>query len=483
MQGSEDTTTAATPQTVSTQEAQLPLLGRLYVGSVIGAGALVLLYCVLHVHVTQWTLFLSLTVLSCLASTLKIHLPLTRSASTMSVSYVVDFTALLLLGPEQTVFVAGSSAIAQSTLNVRGGNPVYRTVFNIAAIVLTIEFAGLIFGWTGGDAGNLGWPQIATPLLAAATAYYLANTTSVSVAVALTSRQPLLRVWNDNFLWCAPSYFVGATVAAVSATIVDGANQWLLPILIPPVYLTFRSYKVYLGRIEAEQRHTKEVTELHVQAQQALKFAQQSESKLRETLQLLKQSEERYALAAAGSNDGLWDWDVVRNRVYFSPRWKAMLGLGDDEVGTTLLDWMNRVHPEDVEGLRAALGAHLTGETPHLENEHRIQTAAGAYRWMLCRGIAVRDADGTATRVAGSQTDVTDRHEAQARLEHAARHDSLTNLPNRSAFMHELARVLGRSKRMGDYRHSVLFVDVDRFKLVNDSLGHLIGDQLLTAVA
>jgi diguanylate cyclase (GGDEF)-like protein/PAS domain S-box-containing protein len=476
-------TTAATPQTVATQEAHLPLPARTYVGSVIAAGALVLLYCILHVHVTQWALFLSLIALSSLASTLKIHLPLTRSASTMSVSYVVDFTALLLLGPEQAVFVAAGSAISQSTLNVRGENPFYRTLFNIAAIVLTIEFAGVVFGWTGGNAGNLGWPQIATPLFAAATAYYLANTTSVSVAVALTSGQPLLRVWNDNFLWCAPSYFVGATVAAVSATIVDGANQWLLPILIPPVYLTFRSYKVYLGRLEAEQRHTKEVTALHSQAQQALKFAQQSESKLRETLQLLKQSEERYALAAAGSNDGLWDWDVVRNRVYFSPRWKAMLGLCDDEVGTTLLDWLNRVHPDDVEGLRAALGAHLAGETPHLEHEHRIQTAGGAYRWMLCRGIAVRDIDSTATRVAGSQTDVTDRHEAQARLEHAARHDSLTNLPNRSAFMQELGRALARSKRIGDYRYSVLFVDVDRFKLVNDSLGHLVGDQLLTAVA
>ena len=170
-----------------------------------------------HVHVTQWALFLSLIVLSCLASTLKVRLPLTRSASTMSVSYVVDFTALLLLGPEQTVFVAAASAVAQSTLNVRKGNPSYRTLFNIAAIVLTIEFAGLVFGWSGGGAGHLGWPQIATPLLAAATAYYLANTASVSIAVALTSGQQLLRVWNDNFLWCAPSYFVGAAVAMVVA--------------------------------------------------------------------------------------------------------------------------------------------------------------------------------------------------------------------------------------------------------------------------
>src|SRR5207245_10935537 len=139
---------------------------------------------------------------------------------------------------------------------------------------------------------------------------------SVASAVALTSGQRLIRVWNDNFLWCAPSYFVGATVAMVAATIVNGASEWLLPILIPPVYLTFRSYKVYLGRLEDEQRHTKQVTEPHDQAQQALKFAQQAEGKLPETLQLLKQSAERYAHAAAGSNDRLSDWDVVGNRLH-----------------------------------------------------------------------------------------------------------------------------------------------------------------------
>src|SRR6266513_1791515 len=179
MQVTEDIATAAVPQIAARKEATLPLLARIYVAGVIGAGALVLVYCAIHVHVTQWALFISLVVLSCLASALKVRLPLTRSASTMSVSYVVDFTALLLLGPEQTVFVAAASAIAQSTLNVRKGNPFYRTIFNIAAIVLTIEFAGLVFEWSGGGAGNLGWPHIATPLLAAATAYYLANTASV----------------------------------------------------------------------------------------------------------------------------------------------------------------------------------------------------------------------------------------------------------------------------------------------------------------
>src|ERR1041385_9240918 len=213
MQVTEETATPSAPPEAVKQDARLPLFARAYVAGVISAGALVLLYCAMHVHVQQWALFVSLIVLSCLASALKVRLPLTRSASTMSVSYVVDFTALLLLGSEQAVFVAASSAIAQSTVNVRKGNPCYRTLFNIAAIVLTIEFAGLVFGWSGGDAGDLSWPRIATPLFASATAYRLPNRAAVSIAVSLTSRQPLLRVWNDNFLWTAPNYFVGAAVA------------------------------------------------------------------------------------------------------------------------------------------------------------------------------------------------------------------------------------------------------------------------------
>jgi diguanylate cyclase (GGDEF)-like protein/PAS domain S-box-containing protein len=401
----------------------------------------------------------------------------------MSASYVVDFTSLLLLGPEQTVFVAAASALTQSNFNVPGGSAPHRTLFNMAAIVLTIEAAGLVFAWTGGT-GARAWPHLITPVMAAATVYYLVNTTSVSIAIALASRQGgLLRVWNDNFLWYAPGYFVGALVAQVSATILTSANQWLLPALIPPVYLTFRSYKVYLGRLEREQRHAQQVTTLHDKAQHALTLAQQSEGRLRETLDLLMQSEERYALAAAGSNDGLWDWDVAHNRIYFSDRCRAMLGLAGDESVPSLRDWLARIHPDDLDGLRDALSTHLSGATPHLQHEHRVRSVDGSYRWIHCRGIAVRDSEGTATRVAGSQADVTDRHEAQVRLEHAARHDSLTDLPNRDTFMQALERVIERSRQAGVSRYAVFFVDVDRFKLVNDSLGHLAGDQLLTAVA
>ena len=195
--------------------------------------------------------------------------------------------------------------------------------------------------------------------------------------------------------------------------------------------------------------------------------------KLKQAQEALRRSEERYSLIAQGSNDGLWDWDLTENVVYYSPRWAAMLGLEQANVESTPLTWLSRIHADDRSQVESELQKHLNGNTNQFEMELRMRHTDGGFRWMLCRGLAIPDDNGNPHRMAGSITDITESKVA----------DALTGLPNRVLFQDRMRRCVDRKTRQPEYKFALIYLDLDNFKLINDSLGHDCGDRLIVSVA
>jgi diguanylate cyclase (GGDEF)-like protein/PAS domain S-box-containing protein len=197
----------------------------------------------------------------------------------------------------------------------------------------------------------------------------------------------------------------------------------------------------------------------------------------KKTEDALRESEERYALAARGANDGLWDWKFGTfgdpPKIYLSPRWKAMLGYAANEIGDRPDDWLKLIHPEDQARFQEALKIHFKGQTPQFECEYRVARRDGTYSWVLARGLAVLNASGQPIRIAGST----------GLVQRGAVHDPVTGLPNRLLLLERLGHEVKRARHQESYQYAVLFMDLDRFKLLAETLGHKYSDELLVQLS
>jgi diguanylate cyclase (GGDEF)-like protein/PAS domain S-box-containing protein len=305
---------------------------------------------------------------------------------------------------------------------------------------------------------------------------------SLHDGMCILDRNGRVILWNDaleRVLACPRDRAIGQSLAAVVPDL--GVTE--LPRAIEEVANSRTSRTVpHLSLRCANGPRTLQVKLIPVT--DGLTLLWQDVTEATRTAHALRRRGERLELAAEVANDGLWEWDLNTQQFYVTGPWKAMIGLPGDAGVSRPEEWLDRVHGDDVAALRNALEAHLSGETARFEHEHRIRQEDGTYRAFQCRGIAARNASGRATRVAGSLTDTTDLTITQEQLRNAVVLDPLTGLCNRALFVEGLGRRLKQSQlRLGRDPFALLYLDLDRFKVVNDSLGHLVGDELLVAVS
>lgn len=230
------------------------------------------------------------------------------------------------------------------------------------------------------------------------------------------------------------------------------------------------------SRVPEDGERIAEVEEVRsaLQAEQASRT--QAEAALRE-------SEQRWRFAIEGAGDGLWDWDMESGHVFYSSRWKSMLGYADEDIPPDISVWGELVHPDDKQRVLDAVQLHLDGQTPEFMQEYRIRCKNGSWKWLLARGIALRDTQRPdKVRMLGVNSDITERKESEARIEYLAYYDPLTGLANRKLLADRMQQAIAAAERSLQCG-ALLFIDLDGFKPVNDLWGHSVGDQMLVQVA
>jgi diguanylate cyclase (GGDEF)-like protein/PAS domain S-box-containing protein len=239
------------------------------------------------------------------------------------------------------------------------------------------------------------------------------------------------------------------------------------------------SFNLMIEKLSSNYQELTEVHEELLATEEELR-AQYEELQFNEDA--LRNSDERYRLALEGSNDSIWQWDLVTGDFFASDKLYEIMGYNIKENSNLTRYFDKLIHPDDLAIARKNLQDHINNITPIYKSEYRIKALDGSYVWVSSRGKALRDSEGIAIKISGSITDISERKISEDKIKFMAFYDSLTKLPNRVSFMNKLNDQLELMKSENT-EGAVFFIDLDNFKNINDTMGHDYGDKLLIDLA
>jgi PAS domain S-box-containing protein len=358
---------------------------------------------------------------SMLLALLKLQLPLSNGHATISMAYAVDFAALLLCGADVAMVIAGLAVVVQCSFRNAMPQPLVRTLFSVATVVICVQSAGAIWWFLSGDLGPLGISTTVAPMLATATGYFLVNSALISIAVSLTAGTSTLRTWHTEFLWSAPSCIMSAFAGTILAIVYSHGSYAMLLMAVAPVYVSLRAYRTSIDRIEAERRHASTLASMVVTTQQALERATASEAALSAEKEYVAVERARLAVTLKAISEAVITVDATGRVLLLNESAAAMAHCPSGEA----ID-----RPVGV--LFASIGVAFESYTATIEQLRQTHESIQV-RWVMdsparvleVTATPMRDADQKLAGVVWVLRDVTDATQMEFERSKAGRLESL----------------------------------------------------------